>query len=53
MTDEFGNEFGICKHCDKVARVKVNGTPCCLQHMDQEFHSIGVTVREIVKKVIK
>ena len=45
--------FGTCAHCEADARVRVNGTPVCLAHMNREFRNMGVAVRKIAKRLAR
>lgn len=42
--------FGPCAHCTGDAVVKVNGTPTCIPHMNEEFVGIGETVRQMIAR---
>lgn len=44
-------EFGVCTHCPDPAVVKINGTPLCIPHMNEQFVGISKTVRHIVDRV--
>lgn len=45
------DSFGTCAYCAEDALVKVNWVPMCSEHMEGQFHGIGKTVREIVRRI--
>lgn len=45
--------FGSCHSCDQDAAVKVNGTPMCIEHMNEEFAGISELTRRISAEITR